>query len=208
LLERLHPPEPLIRGAYEARQVALNVLDIVQFGCERVLDVDDDDLPVRLALVEECHDPEDLDLLDLSDVADLLANLADVQRIVVTPGFGLSVLLSGIFPCLYMRSKRWGRNGITKARTETDLGESTVIPDVPMVGEAVAHVAQAALFDVLLDGIERFLLGNFHLGVRPAGNFDNHVENAIVLIGEERDVVERRDDLAVVLDINAMFWLI
>ena len=80
--------------------MALDVLDVVQFGCEWVLDVDDDNLPVRLALVEEGHDPEDLDLLDLSDVADLLANFADIQRIVVAPGLGLSMLLSGIFPRL------------------------------------------------------------------------------------------------------------
>jgi len=77
-----------------------------------------------------------------------------------------------------------------------------------VVGEAVAHVAQAALFNVLLDGIERLLLGNFHLGIRPAGNFDNHVENAIALIGKEGDIVERRDDLAVLFDENPMFWLI
>jgi len=77
-----------------------------------------------------------------------------------------------------------------------------------VVGEAVAHVAQAALFNVLLDGIERLLLGNFHLGIRPAGNFDNHFENAIALIGEEGDIVERRDDLAVLFDENPMFWLI
>ena len=80
--------------------MALDVLDVVQFGCEWVLDVDDDNLPVRLALVEERHDSEDLDLLDLSDVADLLANFADIQRIVVAPGLGLSMLLSGIFPRL------------------------------------------------------------------------------------------------------------
>ena len=97
------------------------------------------------------------------------------------------------------------RGGITTARTETDLGESTIIPDVPVVREAVAHVAQATLFDVLLDGIERLLLGNFHFGIRPAGNFDNHVENAIGLIGEERDIVERRNDLAVLFGINTMF---
>jgi hypothetical protein len=101
-----------------------------------------------------------------------------------------------------------GGNGITAAWAETDLGESTIIPDVSVVGEAVAHEAQAALFDILLDGIEGLLLGNFHLGIRPAGNFDNHVENPIGLIGEERDIVERRDNLAVVLGINPMFWSI
>jgi hypothetical protein len=60
-----------------------------------------------------------------------------------------------------------------------------------VVGEAVAHVAQAALLDVLLDGIERLFLGDLHLGISPAGDFDDHVEDAIALICEERDVVER-----------------
>ena len=87
------------------------------------------------------------------------------------------------------------------------LGKGAVVPDVAVVGEAVAHVAQAALFDVLLDGIERLLFGDFHLGVGPAGNLDDHVEYAIALIGEERDVMERRDDPAILLDVDAMFWL-
>jgi predicted secreted protein len=80
--------------------MALDVLDVVQFGRERVLDIDDDDLPVSLAFVEERHDPEDLNLLDLSNVTDLLADLADIQRIVVAVGLGLSMLLVGIFPRL------------------------------------------------------------------------------------------------------------
>ena len=75
-----------------------------------------------------------------------------------------------------------------------------------MVGKAVAHVAQAALLDVLLDGIERLLLGDLHLGVGPAGDLDDHVEDAIALIGEKRDVMERGDDLAVLFDVDAMFW--
>ena len=78
-----------------------------------------------------------------------------------------------------------------------------------MVGEAVAHIAQATLLDVLLDGVERLLLGNFHLGIGPAGNLDDHVENAIVPICKERDVMERRDDeLAVLLDVDAVFCYI
>ena len=61
-----------------------------------------------------------------------------------------------------------------------------------MVGEAVANVAEAALLDVL--------------GVGPAGDVDDHVEDAVVLVGEERDVVERRDDLAILLDVHAVLW--
>jgi hypothetical protein len=92
---------------------------------------------------------------------------------------------------------------------EANLGEGTVVPNVPVVGEAVTDIAQAALLDVLLDGVERLLLGDFHLGIGPAGNLDDHVENAIVPICKERDVMERRDDeLAVLLDVDAVFCYI
>lgn len=40
------------------------------------------------------------------------------------------------------------------------LGEGTVVPEVALVGEAVANVAELALLDVLLDGVERLLLGD------------------------------------------------
>jgi len=36
--------------------MALDVLNVVQLGRERVLHVDDEDLPVGLAFVEEGHD--------------------------------------------------------------------------------------------------------------------------------------------------------
>jgi len=42
-------------------------------------------------------------------------------------------------------------------RTQTCLRESAIIPDVTVMGETVAYIAQAALFDVLLDGIEWLL---------------------------------------------------
>ena len=73
-----------------------------------------------------------------------------------------------------------------------------------MVGEAVADVAEAALLDVLLDGVEGLLLGDLHLGVGPAGDLYDHVEDAIVLVGEEGDVMERRDNGAVLLEEHAV----
>ena len=82
--------------------MTLDILNIVQLGRERVLDVDDEDLPVGLAFVEKGHDAEDLDLFDLPDITHLFTDLADVQRIVVTPGLGLSMQLSGVLPSLYI----------------------------------------------------------------------------------------------------------
>jgi hypothetical protein len=40
------------------------------------------------------------------------------------------------------------------------LGEGTVVPEVTFVGEAVPHVAELSLLDVLLDGVELLLLGD------------------------------------------------
>ena len=90
--------------------MTLDILYIVQLGCERVLDVDDKDFPVGLAFVEESHDAEDFDLLDLPYITHLFTNLADVQRIVVAVGLGLAVLLSGIFPSL-PKKKRYAVTG-------------------------------------------------------------------------------------------------
>lgn len=86
----------------------------------------------------------------------------------------------------------------------THLGESAVVPDVAMVGEAVADETQATLFDVLLDGVEGLLLGYFHLGVGPAGNLDDHVEDAIAPVREKWDVVPGRNDLTVSFDVNSV----
>lgn len=160
-----------------------DVFDVVELGCKGVQDIDDDDFPVGLALIEKGHDAEDLDLLDLANIADLFADLADIERIIVAFGLGLCMELRRIFP---------------------SLGESTIVPNVSVVGEAVPDVAQFASLDVLLDGVEGLLFRDLHFGVSPAGDFDDHVEDAMVLVGEEGDVVEGGDDGTILLDVDAM----
>ena len=88
----------------------------------------------------------------------------------------------------------------------TNLRESTVIPNVAVVGETVANETQTTLLDVLLNGIEGIPFGDLELGVGPTGDLDNHVEDAIALIGKERDVVEGRDDSSTVFRVDAVFW--
>lgn len=70
--------------------------------------------------------------------------------------------------------------------------------------EAVADESQPALLDILFNGIERFLFGDLHFGVGPARDFDDHVENTIALVSEQRNVVEGRDDGAILLKKHAM----
>lgn len=66
----------------------------------------------------------------------------------------------------------------------THLRESTVVPNVTVVREAVADVTETTLLDILLDGVECLLFGDLHLGVGPSGNLDDHVEDTVVLVGE------------------------
>ena len=99
--------EPLVGGAQEAGEVTLNILNVVELGGKRVVDVDDNDLPVGLLLVNQSHDTEDLDLLDLTGVADKLTDLANVERVVVTLGLGLGVDGVGVLPGLRGESLAW-----------------------------------------------------------------------------------------------------
>jgi hypothetical protein len=61
------------------------------------------------------------------------------------------------------------------------------------VGEAVADETKLALLDVLLDRVQKLLLGDLHLAIGPSWDFDNHVEDSLGLIGVEGNIVEWRD---------------
>jgi hypothetical protein len=92
--------EPLIGGTQKTRKMALDILNVVELGRQWILDVDDNDLPVGLLLVEKSHHTEDLDLLDLAGVADKLTDLANVERVIVTLGLRLGVNDVGVLPSL------------------------------------------------------------------------------------------------------------
>lgn len=163
--------EPLVGSTDQAGKVTLDILNVVELGSERVVDIDNDDFPVGLTFVEESHDTEDLDLLDLTSVADLFADLAHIERVVVTLSLGVGVGVVRVLP---------------------SLGESAVVPDVTLVREAVANEAQLALLGVLLEAVEALFLGDLDFGVGPAGDLNDHVENRLGLVGEEGDIVEGR----------------
>jgi hypothetical protein len=95
--------EPLIGSTEKSREVAFNVLDVVELGSKRVVHIDDDDLPVSLFLVQQGHDAEDLDLLDLAAIANEFADFADIERVVVALGLCLGMNDIGIFPGLSSR---------------------------------------------------------------------------------------------------------
>lgn len=95
-----YAPEPLIGSPDQSRLVPLHILNIVELRCKGVLYIDHNDFPVGLSLVEKGHDAENFDLLDLANVADLLADFANIERIVVTLSLGLGMGLRRVLPGL------------------------------------------------------------------------------------------------------------
>jgi len=93
-------PEPLVGGSQETRKVALDIFDIVELRCQRIIHVNDDDFPVGLLLVQKSHDTENLDLFHLACVTNQLSDLADIQWIIISFRLGLWVDHVGVFPRL------------------------------------------------------------------------------------------------------------
>jgi hypothetical protein len=150
--------EPLVGGAEKAREVTLNILNVVELGGKRVVHVNDNDLPVGLFFVQESHDTEDLDLLDLTGVTDEFTDFANVQWVVITLGLGFRVDDIGVFPGLLTLVLIL----VAFNCMSTHAREGTVVPEVALVGEAVADEAQLALLGVLLDGVEELFLGDLY----------------------------------------------
>jgi len=71
--------------------MSLDIFDVIQLGCKRILNINDYDLPVCFSFVEKGHDTEDFDLLDLPDVTDLFADFTNIEGVIVTFGLCLSV---------------------------------------------------------------------------------------------------------------------
>jgi hypothetical protein len=78
----------------------LDILNVVELRCQWVVDVNHNDLPVGLFLIEQCHDAENLDLFDLSRLGNQFSDLANVKWVIVTLCFGLWMNNIGVFPSL------------------------------------------------------------------------------------------------------------
>ena len=48
------------------------------------------------------------------------------------------------------------------------------------------------------------VVAHLKLGIGPARDLNNHVEDGLVLVGKQRDVVEGRDGHAILLDVHAV----
>jgi hypothetical protein len=92
--------EPLVGGSEKTWEVTLDILDVVELRSEWVVNINHNNLPVSLLLIEESHDTEDLDLLDLAGITNKFTNLANIKRVVVTLSLGFGVNAVWVFPGL------------------------------------------------------------------------------------------------------------
>jgi len=182
----------------------LHIFNIVEFRSKWIGHVHDDDFPIRFAFIEESHDTEYFDLFDLTYVADLFADLADVERVVVAFGFSLDMRLGGVFPCL-CNACVWVGVNYSGSGLSTYLRESTIVPYVTMMRETVPDITQTTFLDILSDRVERLFFRNFELSIGPTRNFNDHVENPTRLISEKGNIVPGGNNRSVLLDENTMF---
>jgi hypothetical protein len=100
IAQRMHgiEPKPFIRGPKQARQMSFHIFNVVQFRCQRVVDVNSDDFPVGLLFVQKSHDSQYFYDLDLPRISHEFPNLADIERIIVTLCFRLRVYGIWILP--------------------------------------------------------------------------------------------------------------
>ena len=80
--------------------MSFNIFNVIESGRQRIVDVDDDDLPIRLAFVQQGHDTQNLDLLDLAWSGNKLPYFANVKWIVVSSCFCLCMFNIRILPSL------------------------------------------------------------------------------------------------------------
>lgn len=78
----------------------LHVGDGIDLLRQRIVDVDHDDLPVRLPLVQDRQAAEEFDPFDLAGRGDVGAEFADVEGVVVASFLGVGVDEGWVFPCL------------------------------------------------------------------------------------------------------------
>ena len=83
--------------------MTFDVFNVVELRGEGILNINNEDLPVGLALIEESHDTENFNLLNLANIADLFADLTNIKRVVVALGLGLGVDDVGVLPGLEER---------------------------------------------------------------------------------------------------------
>lgn len=139
--------EPFICSPQETWKVSLNILNVIELRSQWVVDIDDNDLPVGLLLIEQGHNTENLDLLNLARVSDQFTNLANVQWIVVTLGLGFWVDNVRVLPSLISNQLV---SQIICVYSQSYLREGTVVPEITLVWEAVADETKLALLDILL----------------------------------------------------------
>mmetsp|Transcript_22563 Transcript_22563/g.56009 ORF Transcript_22563/g.56009 Transcript_22563/m.56009 type:complete len:266 (-) Transcript_22563:1016-1813(-) len=165
-LRGLVHPEPLPHLAHHPGERLLDVRHGVNLRRLRILRIDRQHLPVRLALIDQRQDAQRLHRVDGAHRHGLLADLDHVDGVLITAAAGIGVHVVGVL---------------------VGLGEGAVVDE----GGPVFVVAERALLDVLLDGREVLGGGDLHLGGGAAGDFVDEVHERLLVVGVQRNVVPR-----------------
>mmetsp|Transcript_7177 Transcript_7177/g.13208 ORF Transcript_7177/g.13208 Transcript_7177/m.13208 type:complete len:282 (-) Transcript_7177:362-1207(-) len=144
------PDQYLLQLSWELLLDVSNVVDHASFW---VVNVDSDDFPVKLTIVDHRVDSEHLHLVDTSHIQLGASYFDDVDRVVVPSDLAVLVNVSRILPRLW---------------------EQTVVPV-----DVVRVEPQVTLLNVLLDRGQVLVSRDFHLSARLLWNLADEVEGAV-----------------------------
>ena len=111
-LRHLVHAQPLAQRGDGAGQLALEVVEVVHLGRERVGQPDGEHLPVRLPVVDHAQQAEHLDGGALAGAHLARAHLHDVERVVVAAALGVTVQVLRVLPRLREKAvveQHWGK---------------------------------------------------------------------------------------------------
>jgi len=176
--------EPVVDLLHIAGSCLLQVVEVMKLAGLRIVHIDGDDLPISLPLVDESERAQDLHRADASTHSLCGSDFDHVQRIPVASSASFGMFHRRIFP---------------------SLRESSIVPRIAFVVLDVGHEAELAILDVLADGVELFSCGDFQLAVGSTRDLAHKVEQRLLFVGEQWEIVPRRDFLSILLKEEAIF---
>jgi hypothetical protein len=125
------------------------------------LDIDDKDLPVRLATVVQRQTTKNFNLLHLTRITWILADIEEVHWVIVARKASKVMIKVGTFPSLRDRSvQKW----------------------VGLVRPDRFHEPRFVIIFILEDRVQRLLALDLDLAIRPTWNLHNGVDDLLVVL--------------------------
>jgi len=193
--------EPIVERLRDARAEFLNIVDRIYERGDRISDVDHDDLPVCLAAVVGRYTAQNLGLADLAKVTWVLADVEEVDGVVVARFVDEGMADVGIFPGLGNLLSCCQSWPVCCVLESTRLGNThrPINKRIAPMRPYTLNEPRRVITVVVENWRQRLATLELDLAVCPAWNFNYSIDDGrIVFVRVQGDVVPEGDGVAFV----------